>query len=319
MPLSRRQLLIRGSWSGLGALATLAGARLGAQSSTPTAAPTPAPAAPPAPEAVFRELRGGVGTFSMSGGTVGWYVGPHAALAVDSQMPDSAPACLAGLEARSARGVDLLINTHHHWDHTGGNAVFRPAVGSIVAHANVPELQRQAAVARDLGEQTVADTTFSESWRRDLGGEAVAARHYGPAHTGGDIVVHFERADVAHMGDLVFNRLFPVIDRPGGARIAHWIPVLERVADEHGADTLYVFGHVKPGLGVTGGRAELLYQRDYLTALLETARRGLAAGRSVDEIAALEAMPGFPDHVSRGTMLSLAANLRAACAELTEG
>ena len=304
MTLTRRQLLVTGSLAALGS-------RL---APPPLLAQTPEP-----PTGVFTALRGGVGTFSASGGTIGWLVAQDAALVVDSQMADGARLFLEGFRARTARLADALVNTHHHYDHTGGNGVLRPAVRSIVAHANVPALQRRAAEQRQLGEQTVADTTFTEAWRLDLGAEAVAARHYGPAHTGGDIAVHFEKADVVHLGDLVFNRYYPVIDRDGGARIRGWIGVLEKIAAEHGEETLYIFGHGRPENGITGRKADLLLQRDFLAALLEYAQKGLAAGRSAEEIATATALPGFPDHVGRGTMLSLQNNLKVACAELTEG
>ncbi|HRR12987.1 MAG TPA: MBL fold metallo-hydrolase [Thermoanaerobaculia bacterium] len=311
MSLTRRDLVVQGA---LATGALLTASRLFAQP------PAPAPAAtPPELVPVWEELRGGVGTFTASGGTIGWLVTPDATVVVDTQMPDPARLFLAGLRERTARKIDLVVNTHHHWDHTGGNGVLRPEAISIVAHANVPALQRRAAEKGDLPPQTYADTTFTDAWRRDLGAEAVSARYFGPAHTGGDIVVHFEKADVVHMGDLVFNRLYPVIDRPAGASIRGWIEVLEKAAAHHGTSPRYLFGHARPGQPVAGTHADLLYQRDYFTALLDYARKGLAAGRSVEEIAAAETLPGFPDHAGRGTMLSLAANLRLACEELAGG
>jgi glyoxylase-like metal-dependent hydrolase (beta-lactamase superfamily II) len=304
MTFTRRQLLVTGSLAALGA-------RFAPRALT---AQTPEP-----PKGVFTDLRSGVGTFSASGGTIGWLVAADAAVVVDSQMPDTATRFLEGYRGRTARTADALINTHHHYDHTGGNGVLRPAVRSIVAHANVPGLQRRAAEQRKLGPQVVADTTFTEGWRLDLGSEAVAARHYGPAHTGGDIAVHFEKADVVHLGDLVFNRFYPVIDREGGARIRGWIALLEKLVAEYGESTLFICGHGRPEFGVTPRRADLLLQRDFFVALLEHADKGLRAGRSVEEIATATALAGFPDHVSPMPLLSLANCLKVACAELTEG
>ena len=78
----------------------------------------------------------------------------------------------------------------------------------------------------------VPDTTFTDVWSFEHGDEKVSAKHYGPAHTGGDAVIRFEKANVAHMGDLMFNRAHPVIDRPNGASIANWTVVLQKVAAE---------------------------------------------------------------------------------------
>ncbi|QQR73747.1 MAG: MBL fold metallo-hydrolase [Holophagales bacterium] len=305
MTLSRRQLLVTGSVAVLGS--QLLPRRLAGQ---PVAAP---------PKGTFTELRGGVGIFTAQGGTIGWLVTPDAALVVDSQSPETAPVFLEGFRSRTARHAAVLINTHHHDDHTGGNGVLRPFVGSIVAHANVPALQRRSAEQEKAPPPVVADTTFTDAWRMDLGSEAVAARHYGPAHTGGDIAVHFEKADVVHLGDLVFNRIYPFIDRGAGASIRSWITVLEKIAAAHGESTRFIYGHGKRESGVTGGKADLLLQRDFFTALLDHAGRELKAGRSVEEIAGATSLAGFPEHVSPIPFLSLGNCLRVACAELAGG
>src|SRR5690606_14004900 len=133
------------------------------------------------------------------GGTIGWLVNSDAVVVVDTQFPDTARICLDGLGEKSARGVDLLFNTHHHADHTAGNGVFRPSTKRIVAHRRVPELQKSAAGANQP-EPVVADATFDKVWGASAGDERIRAEHHGPAHTGGDSGIYFERANVAHMG-----------------------------------------------------------------------------------------------------------------------
>jgi cyclase len=235
----------------------------------------------------FVSLREDVGYFTSTGqaGTIGWLVNREAVVVVDAQMTEPAGVCLAGVKERANnRMVDLLFNTHHHDDHTGGNPVFRPATKRIVAHENVPALQKKAARPGTEESQVYADTTFSSVWSESFGRERVTAKHYGPAHTIGDSVITLHRANVVHMGDLVFNRRVPGFDRPGGCMIAAWATMLERVAREHDSDTIYIFGHAKAGLAPTGSRAELLLQRDFLTALLERARVGVQAGKARDEV-----------------------------------
>lgn len=237
-----------------------------------------APAQAP-PVTSFEDVRAGVGIFKGRGGTIGTLVQPDALVVVDTQFADTAQACLDGLRARSPRTIDLVVNTHHHGDHTGGNAVLRPAARRIVAHENSAAFQRKVAEAQPSGPaQAYPDATFTTTWTEAVGKETVALRHYGRAHTSGDAVVTFERANVVHMGDLVFNRRHPFIDQAAGASIANWIVTLEQVAKDHGADTKYVFGHAGEGFGVVGERADLLAMRDYLTALLEAARAAIKAG-----------------------------------------
>jgi len=263
-------------------------------------------AAPPAaPPTAFAALRGTIGTFVGQGGTIAYHIGKDGVVVVDAQMPPTAQIALDGIRQRAGgRTIDILVNTHHHGDHTAGNAVFRPAVKKILAHVNVPNLQREAAARQAAGRQgapapevVVADATFVNTWEEDVGGERLALKYYGAAHTSGDAVVTFVKADVVHVGDLVFNRTHPFIDRPAGASIAGWITVLERAAADHGDRTAFVFGHGAPKFGITGTRADLMHMRDYLTALLDFVRGEMKAGKPKDEVVKIAvALPGFADH-----------------------
>src|SRR5262245_56021149 len=99
----------------------------------------PAPAAPPPAAPVFTPLRRNVGIFHQRGGTIGWLVNRDGVLVVDTQFADTAPNFLAGLKTRTPRTIDVVINTHHHPDHTGGNGVLRAAARQLVAHARSME------------------------------------------------------------------------------------------------------------------------------------------------------------------------------------
>ncbi len=174
--------------------------------------------------------------------------------------------------------------------------MFKPVTRTIVAQANVPGLQAAAAEQKGtVAEQVYADTTFDQAWRHDAGDDVVTAQYFGPAHTNGDSVVMFERANVVHMGDLVFNRLYPYIDRPAGASVRGWVRRLEEVHRDFPADAVYLFGHGSTKFGVSGTRDDLLVMRDLLTALMDCVQKGIAAGRTKDQIAALDNLPGFPD------------------------
>jgi glyoxylase-like metal-dependent hydrolase (beta-lactamase superfamily II) len=269
------------------------------------------------PQTAFTDIRRNVGIFTGQGGTIGWLASDAGAIAVDAQFPATAKACVEGLQKKAAKGIQLLINTHYHGDHTGGNPAFRPAVKQIVQQERCATLHRESTEkAGTAAQQAFADVTFGESWSQELGDEKVWAYYYGPGHTGGDAVIVFERANVVHMGDLMFNRLHPRIDGPSGASIKNWISILERVAKRH-SDATFIFGHAKPGQQVTGSAKELLYLRDYFTAALQFVQKGIAAKTPKEEIAKAAELPGFTEHVGSGTVLTLAGVLTSAYDELT--
>ena len=269
---------------------------------------------PPAPiTPIFKELRRNAGFWTARGGTIGWLINPSGGvIAVDSQFPDTAASCVELLLGQSGKPeIAALINTHHHGDHTGGNGVFRPKTKQIIGHANVPKYMKggyDQAVARRAQqtpapttpaptEPVVPDKTLTDALAFDHGDERVSVKHYGPAHTGGDVVVLFERANVAHMGDLMFNRLHPVIDRANGASIANWIVLLNKVAAELPADTIYIFGHAAPKFDVTGTRADLRHHASYLTALLDYTRTQVKAGKTREQfLASTDIIKGFEDY-----------------------
>lgn len=275
------------------------------------------PKLPHLQDSPFTELRNGIGIFTMRGGTIGWMAAGEAIVAIDSQYPEQAGTFTEGILEYGSGPRKFLFNTHHHGDHTGGNSVFSGLNYEIIGHENVPGLQRMSARDSD-NEPTVPETTFNEEYSLDLGSETVRAEYYGPAHTGGDSVIWFENANVAHMGDLIFNRFYPFIDRPGGASITGWVNLLGEVIRQADSETLFIFGHGNPEFGVTGNREDLSYMQSFLEKLLNYVREGINAGHSREEITQLEQFEEFPDFMSPSDFLSLPRNLNVAYDEIME-
>lgn len=270
------------------------------------------------PDGTFELIRRGVGVFTDRGGTIGWLATDDALVVVDTQYPGTAETCWNGLQERTRRAADLVINTHHHGDHTGGNPFFEAHTERILAHDNVPGLQRQAAEQRGTtADQVYPTETFSSTWSESIGDETVQLRHYGAAHTGGDAVIHFERANVAHVGDLVFNRVYPFIDIDGGASSRGWISTLEQIHADLDDDTRIIFGHGHPEYGIIGDRDDLLAMRDFLDGLVTYVQDGIDAGSSVEDLADRQVLPGFEAHHLEDWPLQLSACIRAVHRDLT--
>ncbi|PSQ85691.1 MAG: MBL fold metallo-hydrolase [Bacteroidetes bacterium QH_2_63_10] len=264
----------------------------------------------------FMALRRGVGTFRQRGGTIGWLLTDDGIVVVDTQYPESAPDCWSGLRERSDSPLAMVINTHHHGDHVGGNGVFARHTDRLVAHANVPDLMRASAEEGKEDQKTYPTETFQGTWSESVGSETLTLRYRGPAHTGGDAIIVFENANVVHVGDLVFNRAYPFIDVQGGADSKNWISSLETI---HGAlddDTIVIHGHGNPELGVTGGREDLLVMRNFLDALNEYVTQQRQAGTSLKEMKQKEVLEGF-EAFNFDWALSLSACIEAVYRERT--
>ena len=269
------------------------------------------------PPSNFTPIRRGVGIFESRGGTIAWLIRDEALVAVDSQFPESAAVCLTGLKKKTARPMDFLINTHHHGDHTAGNAVLGADAQHILAHANVPALQLRAAERSEAADlPKVADITYEEIWEESVGDENIRLSYFGPAHTAGDSIVHFQEADVAHMGDLVFNHRHAFIDLPAGADTRNWIAVLERAYNEFTENTIFIYGHGNPTHGILGTREDLLFMSDYLSALRQTVSDGIRDGKTVDEIAE-SGLDGFESFIVNGSTNGIAGNLKTVYEEVT--
>lgn len=253
-------------------------------------------------------VRKGVGYFTGRGGTIGFLHSEGRLAAVDSQFPDTAAQFIA--EARKVRSAPFsyLLNTHHHGDHTGGNPAFRGIAGHVMAHEN--SLKNQRAVAEKagkLGEVLLPDLTFTDEVKLKVGDEKIRGYYFGAAHTNGDAVWHFEEADVAHLGDLMFNRRHPFVDRSAGASMQNWIGVLEKIKGSMSARTVYLFGHSAPGFSITGGAEDLTRFQDYLDKVLRFAEAEMKRGVSKEEFIKNTSVPGVTEWTGDGLQRPLQA------------
>ncbi len=262
------------------------------------------------PPYTMTPLRRNVGFFSEKGGTIGWLIQPESRIIIDSQFPEQASHLLDELKKHPDAPLRYLINTHHHGDHTSGNIAFKGIAKNLLSHEN-SKINQVASAKKNNNEadQLFPDMTFTERWQEKIDDEMIDIQYWGPAHTNGDSIIHFQNANVVHCGDLVFNRRFPYIDKAAGARIDNWIEILQQLQTNFDNDTIFIFGHAGEGYKVTGGKEDLAAFADYLTALLEFVSTSLKAGQSKDEIMKAKAIPGAPQWKGDGIERSLTAAL----------
>lgn len=256
----------------------------------------------------MKPLRGSVGYYTESGGTIVWQIEDGAIVIVDTQFPEQAGHLINEVEKKSDAAIDLVINTHHHGDHTAGNIVFKGLAKNIVAHENSKVNQKASAESRgNLDKILLPDTTFAEEWHQNVGSESIRMLYWGAGHTNGDALTHFENANVVHMGDLVFNRRFPYIDKGAGASIENWINILDRTQRHYDDDTIFVCGHSANGHDIVINKDDISAFSDYLGQVLTFVDGELKSGKSEDEIMEATTIPGAPEWKGKGIGRSLSA------------
>jgi glyoxylase-like metal-dependent hydrolase (beta-lactamase superfamily II) len=256
----------------------------------------------------FKALRNDVGIFTEQGGTIGWLNSSNGFVVVDAQFPTTAPHVIEELKKLGEKPFKYLINTHHHGDHTAGNISFKGLTEKVVAHQNsLVNQKRGAEKANNLDKQLLPDTTFGTKWSAKVGGENIKAYYYGSGHTNGDAVYHFENANIVHVGDLVFNRKFPYIDRENGAHIGNWITALDKIQNQFDNDTLFIWGHSLDPEKVTGNKSDVKAYQNYLQNLLTFVGGEIKAGKSKEDILKTTTITNAPEWKGEGIERSLAA------------
>ena len=239
-----------------------------------------------AADGVFAYLQEGGGLCVANAGLI---VGPESCIVIDALFAPSMTRAFREAIARvTDRPVRLLINTHHHVDHTMGNALFPEA--TILSHANARREQERVGTGvldilrtliPDLVAETenmplrYADVTFDGEMTLHLGDRVLRLVHFGPAHTIGDALVLLPAERLLFTGDVVFDQVTP-LGLEG--HIGHWIDVCNAV-ESLDADTLV------PGHGPVGDKTGLRDMRGYLQSIREQARRAFDAGTSAEDAA----------------------------------
>lgn len=223
-----------------------------------------------------------------AGGNIAVLTGPDGKVLVDAEIVTARPNVSAALASINADPIKQLINTHWHFDHTGGNEWLHEAGASILAQENTRKhLSKNTRVegwkhtfpAAPAG--AIPSTVFKDEHTLNVNGTTLTLKHYLPAHTDSDISVHFAEADVFHTGDTFWNRDYPFIDYSTGGSIDGTI----RAAEANLAkvtDKMIVI----PGHGAVGSKADLTLFRDVLAEIRHKVAALKKQGRSLAETVA---------------------------------
>jgi cyclase len=253
----------------------------------------------------MKMLRNNVGIFTEKGGTIGYLLTDKGIVVVDAEFPEQSQHLIDALKKQSDKSFEMLINTHHHGDHTSGNISFKGIVKDVAAHSNSLANQQKVAIAQKTEDkQLYPNITYDDSWKYSIDKETIQTYYFGPAHTNGDSIIHFQNANIAHMGDLMFNRRWAFVDRSAGASVKNWVSVLDKALGTFDNDTIFIFGHAFDPEKVTGNKEDLRAMQNYLAKMLDFVEKEIKAGKTKDDILKEKAIPGVTewqgDGIERG-------------------
>jgi len=228
----------------------------------------------------------GLYIFSGDGGNVTAIADEASTLLIDSGLASRISELSDAIFKATGRTVTRLINTHWHFDHTGGNVYFGSAGVIIVAQENV---KKQLSSVQDVPfvglrdgrypSQALPGVTYASSMTLHQGSQRLTLENYGSAHTDGDTVIYINPANVAVVGDIFSNHVYPIIDLASGGSIDGLIHSVDRILAQTDEQTKIVPGH-----GLVATRADVQDYRGMLVQIRQKIKDLIAAGKTMDEV-----------------------------------
>lgn len=230
----------------------------------------------------------GVAVLFGQGGNIGLSYGVDGNVLIDDQFARLTPKILAAVATVDPDPVQFQINTHFHGDHSGGNENMAKAGAIVVAQDNVRTRMGQENMV--LGGKVAPSptgalpiVTFSKDMSIYRNGERLHIFYAPHAHTDGDAIIHFEKANVVHMGDIFFNGLYPFVDIDSGGDVRGVIAATDRVLAISNDQTRIIPGH-----GPVASKTDLAAYRTYLADVVGKVQVAIKAGKTLAQVQAMK-------------------------------
>lgn len=257
------------------------------------------------------QVSGNVYYLEGQGGNVGVLIGDDGVLMIDDQFAPLTEKLVAAIRTISNKPIRMLVNTHVHGDHTGGNANIGAMGIDIVAHDNVRvRLARGVNGGAPSPAAALPVVTFGDTISLHLNGEDISIAKLPPAHTDGDSYIHFPKADVIHVGDVFRTVGYPGVDGGNGGTVKGTIAALQAIVDLAGPNTKIIPGH-----GVVATREDVAAFRDLTVELQKRFTDLIRQGMTLEQVVAakptadLDAKYGSPERFVPGFYNALKAEL----------
>jgi cyclase len=229
------------------------------------------------------------------GGNIGLSVGKDDAFIIDDQYAPLSAKIKAAVATVTPKPVRFVVNTHWHFDHTGGNEAMAGSGAIIFAHENTRRRMSVDQFIQAFNMKVPASPTaalpvitFSDTITFYTNDDTVRTFHVANAHTDGDAIILFRKANVIHMGDTFFNGRYPLIDLSSGGSLLGMIAAANAGLAMGNAETRFIPGH-----GPLATRADLVKYRDMLVAVRDRVTGLIGQQRTLQQILAAKPLADF--------------------------
>ena len=244
----------------------------------------------------------GVYMLEGAGGNIGLSVGKDDAFIIDDQYAPLVPKIKAAIATVTPKPVRFVVNTHWHGDHTGGNESMAGSGAIIFAHENVRRRMSKEQFLKEFNWRTPPSPpaalpviTFSDTITFYMNDDTLHTFHVRNAHTDGDAIVVFRKANVVHMGDTYFNGFYPFIDVSTDGSLIGMIAAANQVLAMTNGST-----RVIPGHGPLATRADLVRYRDMLATVRQRVGRLVAQRRTLQQVIAAKPLADLDEAWGKG-------------------
>jgi glyoxylase-like metal-dependent hydrolase (beta-lactamase superfamily II) len=230
----------------------------------------------------------GIYVLEGEGGNIGVSVGDDGVVVIDDQFAPLTPKITAAIRALSDKPLRFVLNTHWHFDHTGGNENLGNAGAVIVAQENVYKRMSTEQFIEFFKmklppspKAALPVITFTDAVTFRLNGDELNGYHVKRAHTDGDMIVRFRKANVVHMGDTYFSYMYPFIDAGSGGSVKGVLAAADGVLGTIDENTKIIPGH-----GPLSTKSDLRAYRDMLSKVSTNIGRLIKAKRTLEQVVA---------------------------------
>ncbi|HSP19581.1 MAG TPA: MBL fold metallo-hydrolase, partial [Myxococcaceae bacterium] len=249
-------------------------------------------------------VAGGVSMLVGQGGNIGVTTGKDGTFLIDDQFAPLLPKIRAAVKTLGDVPIRFVVNTHFHGDHTGSNALLGESGTVIIAQDNVRRRLGVERVNPGTKQRTPPQppsawplVTYADGVTLFLNGDELEVTHVLRAHTDGDSLVRFKKANVIHMGDVFFNGSYPFIDVDSGGSVDGILATVDKVLPTLDAGTKVIPGH-----GPLGTKADLQTYRDLVAGIRDRVKALVAQGKTMDQVIAAKPTAQWDEKWGKGFM-----------------